>query len=72
MNKKRRRNLSNKYSWHAMYRLFKAGSDFCLSLVPSGPMRVSARTDRLNKQTNKQTNKYNKGEQEKEKTKKEA
>ena len=27
---------------------FKPGSGFCLSLVPSGPMRVSARTDRLN------------------------
>ena len=39
------------HSRHAIYRLFKPGSGFSLSLVPSGPMRVSARTDRLNKQT---------------------
>ena len=48
-------------SQSACYRLFKPGSGFCLSLVPSGPMRVSARTDRLkNKKqktkNNKQTN----------------
>ena len=33
------------HSRHAIYRLFKPGSGFCLSLVPSGLMRVSARTD---------------------------
>ena len=29
-------------------RLFKPGSNNCLSLVPSGPIRASTRTDRLN------------------------
>ena len=49
------------HSRHAIYRLLSlALALICLSLVPSGPMRVSARTDRLNKtnkHNNKQTNK---------------
>ena len=32
-------------------RHFKPGSGNCMSLIPSGPIRVSARADRLNKQT---------------------
>ena len=38
------------------YRLFSLAWVFCLSPVPSGLKCVSARSDRLNKQTNKQTN----------------
>ena len=36
-----------------LYRLFSLAWALCSSLVPSGPRCVSARSDRLNKQTNK-------------------
>ena len=47
-----------KRSRHAIYRLFKSRSGFCLSLVPSGPItHARVRMDRPVKQTPQQTNK---------------